>query len=118
MPSSEFETPVLYRSTSCNIWDLQSRLYIVYIRGTGLPICIFADIADTDIFFADMSADIFDIVFPIWVFLYLLSQKSMVIFDDFAELYPNSKHPNKHSNSDLNTKFCIGYQNPQIWGNL
>ena len=78
-----------------------------------LPICIFADIADTDIylFFTDMRADI-DIFFAD-----MLGQKPVVIFDDFAEMHPNYKHPNKHSNPDPNTKFCIGYQNPQIWGN-
>ena len=81
----------------------------------GLPICIFVDIADTDItniFLAKMSADISDNILPI--FVYLLGQKPVVIFDDFAELHPNSKHPNKHSNPNPNTKFCIGYQNPQI----
>ena len=61
-----------------------------------MPIPIFP------IFFADMSI------------VYLIGQKPVVIFDDFAELHPSSKHPNKHSNHDPNTKLCIGYQNPQI----
>ena len=53
---------------------------------------------------ADMSSDM----------SIVLGKKTVVIFDDFAELHSNSKHPNKHSNPDPNTKFCIWYQNPQI----